>query len=161
MSDSPYRVHTLSIGREQTFTADDGREMTSAIRKVPQEGAVRLTLEGFDGDGTSHPAHGGPSMRVHAFRHEHYAFFEERAGRSLPPPVFGENLTLSGYGEEEARAGDVLRIGKAVLRVTQPTERCGTIGRSAGVSGMLDWIQESLHTGFYLSVVEEGDVAAG
>ena len=42
-----------------------------------------------------------------------------------------ENLTLSGYGEEEARAGDVLRVGGAVLRVTQPTERCGTIGRGA------------------------------
>ncbi len=154
-------VRFLSRGMVETFTAPDGTELTSAVRKSPVEGPVRVLATGIEGDGTTHAHDGRPRTRVHAFPWEHYPWFEARAGRALPMPTFGENLTIAGLAEGDVRVGDRVRIGTAVLRVTQPTSRCGILGRRLGIPEFLDWIQEGLRTGWYLDVEVEGEARAG
>jgi MOSC domain-containing protein YiiM len=87
---------------------------------------------------------------------------EGRKGQSsLPRPTFGENLTTIGMLEDGVYVGDRFRVGKAVICVTQPTERCKAIGRSLGVPKILKILHELEVCGFYARVVEAGHVVAG
>jgi MOSC domain-containing protein YiiM len=95
------------------------------------------------------------------FATESYRIFERRAGRSLPVPSFGENLTVSGYDERVACVGDILRVGGALVQVSMPTEHCNKPGRLVGAPQLLKWILETLRTGFYLRVLEPGAIAPG
>ena len=154
-------IERVCVGRVETFRDADGREMTSAVRKRPVEEPVAVTSEGLARDASAHPSHRGPNMWIHAFPAQHYAWFEARAGRRIPVPAFGENLSMSGCDEQTVRVGDVVRAGTALLQVTQPTVRCSTLGRAAGLPLLLDWIEESLFTGWYYRVLEPGTVTAG
>lgn len=156
------KVISVNVGRCATFDVSDGGTIESAIRKLPQAGPVLATADGFSGDEVSpDPAHGGPNRALHVCAVESYRIFEEKAGRALPVPTFGENLTLSGYDETRARVGDTLRIGEALVQVTMPTERCAKPGRLVGVPLLLKWIIETLRSGFYLRVLERGPIAPG
>jgi MOSC domain-containing protein YiiM len=106
--------------------------------------------------------HHGEYMRVNAFCMAHYAAMEEFAGRQLPRPAMGENLSLDGVTDADIRVGDVLRSpGGALMHVTQPREPCSNVPRFLGVPGMLKWLVAQPITGFYLRVLTPGDVAPG
>ena len=153
------KVVSLNLGRCARFEVADGGALESAIRKQPQRQAVRLSALGLVADEVSpEPAHGGPNRAMHLFAIESYRIFEERAGRALPIPTFGENLTLEVYDESTACVGDVLRIGSALVQVSMPTERCNKPGRLVGVPQLLKWIFETLRTGFYVRVLEPGEI---
>ena len=155
------RVEAVHVARVETFTLPDGADHTSALRKQAKSGPVRLAETGFEGDEQHHPSHGGPNRAVHVFASEHYRLFEDRAGRPIARPVVGENLTVSGFADDVAHVGDVMRVGSARLRVSMPTERCGYPGRNAALPQLLKWMIETLRTGYYLSVLEPGEVSAG
>lgn len=155
------RVEAVHVAGVETFVLPDGAEHTSAIRKQRQLRPVAVGRLGFEGDAQHNPAHGGPNRAVHAFAREHYAVFEARAGRPIPTPLVGENLTVAGYPDAVAHVGDVVRVGGALLQVTMPTERCGYPGRNAGLPQLLKWMVETLRTGFYLRVVEPGEIGPG
>jgi MOSC domain-containing protein YiiM len=142
-----------------TFVASDG-PLTSAIRKSP---AVDGFLEtgGFRGDASAEADHHTPDKTVHLFADENYRLVEARLGLALPRPTFGENLTATGVREEDVYVGDHFQVGEAVICVTQPTERCKTIGRSLGVPKILRVMHELEVCGFYARVVEPGRVEAG
>ena len=140
----------------------NGREYESSIARQPVAGPVELTAEGFAGDGCSYKGHAGPNMKVNAFPEESYRILEARAGQTLPVPGFGENLSLGvGYGDGEARIGDMARLGTAVLQVSQPREPCGNVTRFLGLTKVLRWMAEESVSGFYFRVLESGTVAPG
>ena len=101
-------------------------------------------------------------MAVYAYPVEHYPFWENELGRSdFPFGEFGENLTIDGVSEEAVRVGDILRVGGALLQVTQPRIPCYKLALRMG-EGM-DFprrFQESGRVGFYLRVLEEGEIGA-
>jgi len=79
----------------------------------------------------------------------------------LPWGKFGENLTTEGLNEEDTHIGDVLRIGKATVQVTQPRLPCFKLAAKFQRDDILKLFLQSGRSGFYLSVIEEGLVAAG
>ncbi|MCI4371622.1 MAG: MOSC domain-containing protein, partial [Thermoplasmata archaeon] len=106
--------------------------------------------------------HGGPTKAVYAYPSEHYPSWRRELARSdLPWGSFGENLTTDGLGEDTVHIGDRLRVGSALLRVTQPRMPCYKLGIRFGRDDMIRRFLESGRSGFYLAVLEEGDVAAG
>ena len=121
----------LFSGGVGSFVAPDGRPVTTAIRKSPIENGL-LRAEGFCGDASAEPDHHTPDKAVHLFADENYALVEARLGIALPRPSFGENVLATDIREENVYVGDHFQIGKAMVCVTQPTERCRTIGRSVG-----------------------------
>jgi MOSC domain-containing protein YiiM len=142
------------------FTGPDGRPLRTGIRKSAVADGF-LDADGFRGDASAEPDHHTADKAVHLFADEAYALVEVRLDVTLPRPTFGENLTATGIGEELVCVGDRFRVGKAVIRVTQPTERCRTIGRSAGLPKMLKALHELEVCGFYAGVVEPGRIAVG
>ncbi|NND83281.1 MAG: MOSC domain-containing protein [Gammaproteobacteria bacterium] len=150
----------LSTGRPQQLRDYHDEPFVSAIRRTPVAETLWLSSSGLAGDQVAlTDVHGGPNRALHLFCHDNYAFFNYKAGFDLPVPAFGENLTVSGYDEQCANVGDVLRLGEALIQVAHPTERCGKIGQSLGLPKMLKWIHEELYTGFYCRVLQEGMVA--
>ncbi|MDK2970340.1 MAG: hypothetical protein PWP23_95 [Candidatus Sumerlaeota bacterium] len=157
------KVALLNIGKPVPVLCADGSSFTSSIAgRRPVDHPVRLEPEGFVGDACAGRMHHGEYMRVNAFCLAHYPAMEEFAGRQLPRPAMGENLSLEGVTDADIRVGDVLRSpGGAVMHVTQPREPCSNVPRFLGVPGMLKWLVAQPLTGFYLRVLTAGDVAPG
>jgi len=159
---SSARVVSIQVGRPRAV-AHDGGTVTTAIWKDPVEGPVRLGRLGFAGDASADTVHhGGVDQAAYAYPIEHYAFWEPRLGaRTKEPGLFGENLTIEGLLESDIRPDDVLRVGGATVRVTSPRSPCYKLGLRTGDPGIVGPFLASGRLGFYLAVVEEGEVTAG
>ena len=140
-----------------------GRTVTTGIFKEPVAGRIRVRSLGLVGDGQADPSvHGGPTKAVYAYPSEHYPFWRQELKRAdLTWGAFGENLTTDGLAERELRIGTELRVGSALLQVTQPRLPCYKLGIRFGRADMVRRFLASGRSGFYLAVLEEGAVAAG
>jgi MOSC domain-containing protein YiiM len=150
----------VSVPRELTFR---GRTFMTGIFKMPVEGRVALRRLNFDGDAQADlSVHGGPYQAVYAYPSEHYvAWRREMPDRDLPWGMFGENLTIEGLMEEAVGPGDRLRVGSTELMVTKPRMPCFKLGAKFGTNDIIRRFAESGRSGFYLAVLQEGDVGAG
>lgn len=138
----------------------------SAIDKQPVSGRARLGREGLLCDQQADTAHhGGVEKAIHHYALEHYqAWAGERPqllSRLSHPGAFGENFSTRGMTELNVCIGDLYRAGTALLQVSQPRQPCWKLNRRFGVEDMARQVQDSLRTGWYYRVLEEGDVAAG
>lgn len=68
---------------------------------------------------------------------------------------------MRGLREDAVHLQDKFRIGKSVLVVTQPRFPCYKLGIKFGSMDMVRRFQESGRSGFYLAVLEEGEIEAG
>jgi len=140
-----------------------GETVSTGIFKSPVEGRVRIERLNIAGDRQADlSVHGGANKAVYGYPSEHYAYWAKRLRRNdLGWGIFGENLTFEGLLEDAIHLGDCLRVGTAVLRVTQPRFPCYKLGIRFGRADMVKKFQLSGRSGFYFSVIEEGEVAAG
>lgn len=140
-----------------------GRQVLTSIFKQPVEGRLAVGQLGIAGDTQADQnAHGGEDKAVYAYPHEHYAYWREQLGEEpFPFGQFGENLTVTGLLEDTLRIGDTLRVGTAVLQVSQPRTPCSKLGARMGRESFVKEFLHSLRVGFYLRVLSEGQVAAG
>jgi MOSC domain-containing protein YiiM len=112
---------------------------------------------GLAGDEQADRAHhGGLDKAVCAYPGEHYGWWSQRLDQGLEAGAFGENLTLRGLVESSVCIGDVLRIGRVELQVSQPRRPCFKLGLRHGSPRLALWLQESGLTGFYLRVLSPG-----
>ncbi|HWL93418.1 MAG TPA: MOSC domain-containing protein [Phycisphaerae bacterium] len=155
------RIISLNIGRSQPMKRGD-KSMSTSINRRPVAGPVELTPQGFVGDSaTNKKHHGGPDKAVCCYPHEHYPLWRERLNDLLEIPAFGENLTTEGLLESDVCLGDVFRIGSAMVQISQPRQPCGTLAMRNNSSELPKWINEKAFTGFYLRVLEPGEVSVG
>jgi len=140
-----------------------GRRVRTSIWKSPVDGAVRVATLNLDGDQQSDlSVHGGTEKAVYCYPSEHYSYWRrELPDTELPWGVFGENLTTEGLLEDKVQIGDRLRIGSARFAVTQPRLPCFKLGIRFDRADIVKRFLRSGRTGFYLAVLQEGDVAAG
>lgn len=137
--------------------------VSTGIFKDPVEGRVMLRTLNLDGDRQADlTVHGGPEKAVYAYPSEHYLFWkQELPGMELPWGMFGENFTTEGLFETETHVGDTFRIGSAELMVTQPRMPCYKLGIRFGRADIIKRFLWSERSGFYFSVLREGEVGAG
>jgi len=156
------RVVSVNVGLPRTVHWK-GRDIVTGIFKEPVEGRIRLRRLNLEGDRQADlSVHGGRARAVYTYPLEHYAFWQEQLSRELPPGAFGENLTVEGLPlEEEVGVGDRVRIGTALLVVTQPRLPCAKLVLRFARADMVKRFLASGRTGYYLAVEVEGDVGAG
>lgn len=139
-----------------------GRTLPSAIGKAAVAGPVGVTALGLEGDEHGDTVkHGGPDKAICVFPSEHYPAYEQRLGRPLARPAFGENLTTAGLREGDVCIGDVVAIGSALCEVSLPRNPCFRVGVRHGERRFPLWMEELGGTGFYLRVLRAGRLAAG
>ncbi|MGQ1795602.1 MOSC domain-containing protein [Kocuria oceani] len=163
------RVRSVNVGRAEENPARSA--LPTGIRKRPVAGPVAIREPGprrgglgsgvagdFIGNSTHH---GGTDQAVYAFAREELDFWAHELGRELPDGSFGENLTLAGFDVDDARLGDVWRIGDVLLQVTDARIPCGTFRGVMEVRGWLRRFTERGRSGAYLKVLSPGAVRAG
>ena len=140
-----------------------GITVQTAIFKEPVAGAVAIRELNLAGDQQADlTVHGGSEKAVYAYPAEHYEYWRKQLSDvSLSWGTFGENLTTAGLWEETLCIGDLLKIGSAVLRVTQPRMPCYKLQLRFNRDDMIKRFLVSGRSGFYLSVIEPGNVGAG
>ena len=120
----------------------------------------RLNIDG-DGQGDL-MGHGGEHRAVFVYQIESYRYWQERLGRSdFTYGQFGENFTVDGLSDDEVCIGDRYRIGEALFEVTQPRVTCYRVGIRMNEPQMAALLTSSGKPGFYLRVLQEGEVEAG
>jgi MOSC domain-containing protein YiiM len=141
-----------------------GKIVRTSIFKEPVPGRVRVTKLNVDGDKQSDLAvHGGIDKAVYVYPSEHYVFWrKELPGTDLPWGMFGENFTSEGsLDDQTVFIGDRFRIGSAEFVVTQPRMPCFKLGIRFGRPDIIKRFLHSGRAGFYLAVLQEGEIAAG
>src|SRR5499433_1340057 len=140
-----------------------GRIVHTGIWKNPVNGRCRVGRLNLEGDGQGDlGGHGGEQRAVFVYQIESYRHWEERLGRrDLAHGQFGENFTVEGLPDDEVCIGDRYRIGTALFEVTQPRTTCYRVGIRMDEPRMAGLLTSSGRPGFYLRVLEEGEVGAG
>jgi len=141
----------------------NGRRIMTGIFKQPVAERVRLRRHNVDGDRQADLAvHGGTHKAVYVYPSEHYPFWRrELELEDLPWGSFGENLTTEGWWEDEVHVGDRFRIGTAEVVVTQPRLPCFKLAMRFDREEVVEMFLQSGRPGFYLAVLEEGELGAG
>jgi MOSC domain-containing protein YiiM len=140
-----------------------GMTVRTGIFKEPVDRPVTISKLNLAGDQQADlTVHGGAEKAVYAYPAEHYEYW-----RNKLPEVpfswgkFGENLTTEGLTEDALCIGDCLRVGSAVLMVTQPRMPCYKLALRFDRDDMIKRFLTSQRSGFYFSVIEEGEVRTG
>jgi len=140
-----------------------GVTVQTGIFKDPVNRSVKIKKLNLAGDRQADlTVHGGAEKAVYAYPAEHYEYWR----KNLPDVPFswgkfGENLTTEGLTEDTLCIGDRLKVGAAVLMVTQPRMPCYKLALRFDREDMIKRFLASQRSGFYLSVIEEGEVHAG
>lgn len=159
---SQMRVVSVNVGKPREVEWK-GKIVSTSIFKEPVTGRVAMRRLNLDGDRQADlSVHGGPEKAVYVYPAEHYQFWRnEFPNMELPWSMFGENLTVEGLQEDIVNIGDQLRIGSARVVVTQPRMPCYKLGIKFKRDDILKRFLVSGRSGFYLAVLEEGEVEAG
>ena len=156
------KIVSINVGRPREVPWK-GMTVQTGIFKVPVDGPVSIEHLNLAGDAQADlTVHGGKDKAVYAYPTAHYEYWR----RELPETafswgMFGENLTTEGVSEESLFIGDQLKVGEAVLTVTQPRVPCYKLGLRFGRDDVIKRFLWSGRSGFYFAVVEPGDVRAG
>ena len=156
------KIISLNVGKPALVLVND-QPVSTGIFKEPIDGRVMLRTLNLDGDRQADlSVHGGPDKAVYVYPSEHYLFWKhELPEMELPWGMFGENLTTTGLLETETHIGDRFRVGSAEVKVTQPRMPCYKLAIRFERNDIIKRFLVSERTGFYLSVLKEGEVGAG
>ena len=140
-----------------------GKTVYTGIWKEPVDGRRMARRLNVDGDGQGDKlGHGGEQRAVFVYQIQSYRYWQQYLRRDdFTYGQFGENFTVDGLADDEVHIGDRYRIGEAVFEVTQPRVTCYRVGMRMAEPQMASLLVAHRRPGFYLRVIEEGEVGAG
>lgn len=155
------RINGLFLGRvEHRWAGLD----PSAIGKTLVTGDQEIDALGFTQDAQADPKHhGGPDKAIHHYPTDHYApwIAEGAIPAGTVPAAFGENIAAIGLTEDTLCIGDVLRLGTALVQVSQGRQPCWKVSQHTGNKRMAYLFQKTGRTGWYYRVLEPGRAGIG
>jgi MOSC domain-containing protein YiiM len=152
-------VLAVFVGRPRVIGEVRGRPVESGIAKQRVAAAsLALGETNLAGDRQADlSVHGGPDMAVYAYASEHYRAWQAD-GFTLDVGGVGENVALAGVTEHDVRLGDVWRWGGALVQVSQPRAPCYKLALHIGRKDVGPRMIETRRVGWYLRVLEPGEV---
>src|SRR5215510_9069257 len=156
------RLLSVNVGLPRDV-AWRGRTVHTGIWKDPVPGRCRVGRLNLDGDGQGDLAgHGGEQRAVFVYQIESYRHCQEQLQRDgFVHGQFGENFTIEGLPDDAVCIVDRYRIGSALFEVTQPRVTCYRVGIRMNEPRMPALLTSSGRPGFYLRVLQPGEVGAG
>ena len=170
------QVIAISVGKIKNLISGynpSDKVISSAIGKSPistldSPTSVRVRYLGIESDEQADlRVHGGEDKAVYAYPSEHYPFWNDQRSSissSFSAVTFGamgENLTISGFSEEEVYVGDRWSIGEVILEVAKFREPCFKFNIKMGWSGAAKAMIASGYSGWYFRVIKPGIMVAG
>jgi ferredoxin-NADP reductase/MOSC domain-containing protein YiiM len=156
------RLLSVNVGRPRDIEWK-GRTVHTAIWKDPVGGRCRVGRLNLEGDAQGDLAgHGGEQRAVYVYQIESYRHWQFHLQRTdFVHGQFGENFTIEGLADDAVCIGDQYLIGSALFEVTQPRVTCYRLGIRMSEPRMPALLTSSGRPGFYLRVLELGEVGAG
>jgi len=166
----------ISAGKIKNLISGDNpsdKVIPSAIGKSPistldSRTSVRVRYLGLESDEQADlRVHGGEDKAIYAYPLEHYPFWDEQRSSisnsfsSVTFGAMGENLTTSGFSEEDVYVGDRWKVGEVILEVADFREPCFKFNINMGWSGAAKAMIASGFSGWYLRVIKPGNIVAG
>jgi MOSC domain-containing protein YiiM len=153
----------VNVAQPEIIGMRRDQPVPSAIRKrrVVSNGTLTLTRENLSGDRQADlRVHGGPDKAVYVYPSEHFPLWNEELAPDVPygPGSFGENLTIGGWLESDARIGDIWSWGDAQLQICQPRYPCFKLAIATGRPSVIKRMLETGRNGWYLRVLQPGEV---
>lgn len=156
------KVISTNIAKPTTIIWN-GKKLKTGIYKTPTSTPIYLGKDAVKGDEVSdRRVHGGTYKACYLFSANQYDYWQ-----NLYPDLewnygmFGENLTVEGLDETKLFIGDIYKIGKALVQITQPREPCFKFGLKFGSQLVLKQFINHGFSGTYVSVLKEGIVTKG
>ncbi|MGB7402056.1 MAG: MOSC domain-containing protein [Arcobacter sp.] len=154
------KIISLKVGKAKELINKE-KVMQSAINKTIVKESY-LTDIGFKGDDQFNKKyHGGPNKAVLFYSSLTYEKVNEVLNINLDykdiSPL-GENILVSDIAEDDICVGDILKLGEAIVQVTQPREPCNVLSINTKNKEMLKTVMKYGYTGWYAKVLEEGVV---
>jgi ferredoxin-NADP reductase/MOSC domain-containing protein YiiM len=156
------RLISVNVGLPRDIAWRE-RTVHTAVWKAPAPGPRKVRRLNVDGDGQGDLAgHGGEHRAVLVYQMDSYRFWQSQLQRNdFTYGQFGENFTVEGMSDQDVCIGDRYRVGGALLEVTQPRVTCYRVGIRLNEPRMAQLLVAHGRPGFYLRVLEEGEVEAG
>ena len=156
------RLLSINVGLPRDVSWQ-GRTIHTGIWKTPVQGPRMVRRLNVDGDGQGDlQGHGGERRAVFVYQMDSYRYWQNQLGRNdFVYGQFGENFTIDGLPDTEVCVGDRYRIRGALFEVTQPRVTCYRLGIRLNEPEMAALVVKHGRPGFYLRVLEEGEVEAG
>ncbi len=156
------KLVSLNLGVPRIVETPRGGILTS-IFKEPVAGRRMVAPHNIEGDKQADlTVHGGPHKAVYGYSWDHYPYWRNELNEpDLLVGAFGENLTIEGLSEENLHIGDVVEIGTARLRVTQPRMPCYKLALRFDRPDMVKRFWKSRLSGFYFAIETPGELGAG
>jgi MOSC domain-containing protein YiiM len=156
------RLVSVSVGSIQSIPYR-GQQVKTGIFKTPVDVRVDVGFEGILLDvQVDRKNHGGADKALYAYSYENLCFWAADRGDAVyPPGHMGENLTIEDLDDHAIHLGDRFRIGTTLLEVTQPRVPCFKLGVRMGDGKFVGQFLKSGRTGFYLRVLEAGELGSG
>src|ERR1700756_3192398 len=156
------RLLSVNVGLPRDI-AWKGHTVHTGVWKNPVTGRCRVGRLNLEGDGQGDLAgHGGEHRAVFVYQIESYRYWQEQLKRTdFVDGQFGENFTVEGLPDDLVCIGDRYQIGGALFEVTQPRVTCYRVGIRMNEPRMPALLTSSGRPGFYLRVLQEGEVGPG
>jgi ferredoxin-NADP reductase/MOSC domain-containing protein YiiM/ferredoxin len=158
----PAKLISLNVGLPRDVSWR-GKTVRTAVWKAPVSGPRKVRHLNIEGDAQGDlQGHGGLNRAVMVYQLDSYEYWQRELKRSdLVHGQFGENFTISGLPDSEVCIGDRFKIGTALFEISQPRVTCYRVGIRMDNPQMPSLLVAHHRPGFYLRVLQEGDVTAG
>ncbi|MBH0040090.1 MOSC domain-containing protein [Pseudoalteromonas sp. SWN166] len=156
------KIISTNISKIKTLI-HNGKEVKTGIFKTPTNEPVAIEKLNVIGDEQADLVnHGGADKAVYAFSQNHYEYWQKALeNENLSSGIFGENFTISDLDEQNIHIGDHIRIGTALLEVSQPRVPCFKLAIALNNKNSLKLFTQYYHTGVYFRVLEQGIAKTG
>lgn len=155
------RVISVNIANKEILQTPNGPVETGIVKK-PTSTTVFVAELGIVGDAiVDASVHGGADQAVYLYSQEDYDWWCKKLDRDIPPGMFGENLTLSTFGESPLNIGDRLHINNVILEVSAPRTPCFKLATRMGDSGFIKEFVQAARCGAYARVIKAGELTCG
>lgn len=156
------KIISTNISKIKTVV-HNGKEVKTGIFKTATNEPVTIEKLSIIGDEQADLVyHGGVDKAVYAFSHNHYDYWKKTlANEDLTSGIFGENFTISDLNEANIHIGDHIRIGTALLEVSQPRVPCFKLAIALNNKNSLKLFTQYYCTGVYFRVIEQGVAKTG
>jgi ferredoxin-NADP reductase/MOSC domain-containing protein YiiM len=156
------RLLSVNVGLPREITWR-GQTIRTSVWKDQVPGKRMVRRLNIDGDAQGDlVGHGGEHRAVFVYQIDSYRYWQDKLHRAdFTFGQFAENFTVEGLADTEVCIGDQYRIGGALFEVTQPRVTCYRVGIRMNEPQMAALLVAHGRPGFYLRVLQEGEVEAG
>jgi len=156
-------LKVVSVNRGQREIVHIGnKEVETGIFKRPSPARVAVSTLGLAEDVVADTVnHGGADQALYLYSLEDYAWWSAELQKEVLPSSFGENLTLSSFGEAPLKIGDRFQVNDVLLEVTSPRIPCSKLAARMDDPGFVKRFAQARRPGAYVRVLKPGTVQVG